>query len=104
MYCPISVVQRLVPEDSVRPETLTLIVMIRRKGFVGIFVLKFDCNKDRILSETKLNVRGKGEIFRSLLEDSGRKQYVRERLTLKNVGWAEKKGLDTQVFPSVNDE
>jgi len=51
-----------------------------------------------------LNVRGKGEIYRSLLEDSGLKLYVWERLTLKNVGWAEKKGLDTQVFPSVNDE
>jgi len=26
-----------VPEDSVRPEALTLIVLIRRKGFVGCF-------------------------------------------------------------------
>ena len=77
MYSPISVVQRLVPEDSVRPETQTLIVMIRRKGFVGIFIPVYTgCNKDRILSETKLNVRGKGEIFKSLLEDSGRKLYV----------------------------
>ena len=77
MYSPISVVQRLVPEDSVRPETQTLIVMIRRKGFVGIFIfIKINCNKDRILSETKLNARGKGEIFKSLLEDSERKLYV----------------------------
>jgi len=28
---------KLVPEDSVRPETQTLIVLIRRKGFVGGF-------------------------------------------------------------------
>ena len=28
---------KLVPEDSVRPETQTLVVLIRRKGFVGCF-------------------------------------------------------------------
>jgi|GraSoiStandDraft_14_1057315.scaffolds.fasta_scaffold752808_1 hypothetical protein len=28
---------KLVPEDSVRPETQTLVVIIRRKGFVGGF-------------------------------------------------------------------
>jgi len=26
-----------VPEDSVRPETQTLVILIRRKGFVGSF-------------------------------------------------------------------
>jgi len=26
-----------VPEDSVRPEAQTLVVLIRRKGFVGCF-------------------------------------------------------------------
>jgi len=31
-----------VPEDSVRPETQTLVILIRRKGFVGSFEnLKF---------------------------------------------------------------
>jgi len=29
----------LVPEDSVRPETLTLVVLIRRKGLVDGFAL-----------------------------------------------------------------
>ena len=28
----------LVPEDSVRPETQTLVVFNRRKGFVGFFI------------------------------------------------------------------
>ena len=32
-----SVVQVLVPEDSVTPETQTLVVLIRRKGCVGCF-------------------------------------------------------------------
>ena len=36
-YLTISVVQVLVPEDSVRRETQTLVVLIRRKGFVGGF-------------------------------------------------------------------
>jgi len=31
-----------VPEDSVRPETRTLVILNRRKGFVGVFEsLKF---------------------------------------------------------------
>jgi len=29
--------KELVPEDSVRPETRTLVVLIRRKGCVGCF-------------------------------------------------------------------
>ena len=28
---------KLVPEDSVRPETRTLVILNRRKGFVGSF-------------------------------------------------------------------
>ena len=28
---------KLVPEDSVRPETRTLVILIRRKGCVGCF-------------------------------------------------------------------
>jgi len=34
----------LVPEDSVRPEARTLIVLNRRKGFVGIFSSLFKLN------------------------------------------------------------
>ena len=31
---------KLVPEDSVRPETQTLVVIIRRKEFIGSFISK----------------------------------------------------------------
>ena len=33
------------PEDSVRPETQTLIVLIRRKGFVGGFKIYLKIRK-----------------------------------------------------------
>ena len=45
---PISVVKILVPEDSVRPETLTLVVLIRRKGLVDVFA----CN---VLTSSQLS-------------------------------------------------
>jgi len=40
----------LVPEDSVIPETRTLVILNRRKGFVGCFLnsLWSLCNKARI--------------------------------------------------------
>jgi hypothetical protein len=47
-----------VPEDSVRPETQTLVIINRHKGFVGCFLLSF-CYKE-------LHSYSGGEIFESL--------------------------------------
>lgn len=61
---------KLVPEDSVRPETQTLVILIRRKGCVGCFYKKTRIKKMKyeiILSvgATSLNTKGNtyGESF-----------------------------------------
>ena len=40
---------KLVPEDSVRPETQTLIIINRRKGFVGSFYKVMIAQKERVI-------------------------------------------------------
>jgi hypothetical protein len=56
-----------VPEDSVRPETQTLVILIRRKGFVGsLKFLMFKINlalrfASFYLFKTKM--RGEGSVF-----------------------------------------
>ena len=41
----------LVPEDSVIPETLTLVILNGRKGFVGIFIDRIKWRKGEWLGE-----------------------------------------------------
>ena len=85
---------KLVPEDSVRPETRTLVILNRRKGFVGSFEIQFLINsnlkrrkiEDRIkyrknqiksrgglkFTETRLNTKGEG-LFPSMIDAQKRR-------------------------------
>ena len=89
----------LVPEDSVIPETLTLVILNGRKGFVGIlFILRQNQKEEigecleaaMICSDPKRNTSGEGS-FPTMID-------AEERRCRQEIG------LDTQIPYTVNYE
>jgi len=86
-----------VPEDSVRPETQTLIILIRRKGFVGCFKLimilpKIKLIKTRIEKEKNQIILKVSVIVIDIKWNiKGASFFSTKRLTLRNEGLGNEK-------------
>jgi len=75
-----------VPEDSVRPETRTLVLFNRRKGFVGIFeslIFSIVVIRQKRIRELKIeskigcnNTESKVKIHKTLVEFQWRRLFI----------------------------